>query len=61
MIATNGAMNTVLVVGVYLMHKLADEAEDQTMAMVRRGEAPNTLLMVCGCALANVSVTLTTP
>ena len=27
MIATNGAMNTVLVVGVYLMHKLADPAD----------------------------------
>ena len=27
MIATNGAMNTVLVVGVYLMHKLADSAD----------------------------------
>ena len=27
MIATNGAMNTVLVVGVYLMHKLADTAD----------------------------------
>jgi len=30
MIATNPAMNNVLVVGVYLMHKLADEADPMT-------------------------------
>jgi len=30
MIATNPAMGTVLVVGVYLMHKLADETDPMT-------------------------------
>jgi 3-oxoacyl-[acyl-carrier-protein] synthase-3 len=48
LIATNAAINNVLVVGVYLMHKLADEADPMTFfygdgagaAVLRTADAP---------------------